>query len=249
MKVLFIRIILMAAVATSASAHAAGELVVSAAASLSDAFALVGKGFERAHPGARVLFNFGASGQLMQQIARGAPAAVFASADTQTMERAEQQGLIVADTRRNFGTNRLVIIVPPRSSIHVASMGDLQNAQVRRIGLGTPESVPAGRYAKEALQLANLWEKLKDKYVYGQNVRQVVDYVARGEVDAGIVYATDAALLKERVRVALIAPTKEPIVYPIAVVRGAASEVLARQFVEYVSSDAGQEIMSRYGFR
>jgi molybdate transport system substrate-binding protein len=240
-------IVALATVAIAPSIYAA-DLIVSAAASLSNAFTDVGKDFEKANPGTRVLFNFGASGQLVQQIARGAPASVFASADTETMDRAANQRLIVNDTRLDFASNQLVLIVPPNASVQVASMSDLQGAQVRRIGLGTPESVPAGRYAKDTLELANLWDKLTDKYVYGQNVRQVLDYVARGEVDAGFVYATDAALMKDRVRVVLNAPTRRPIVYPIAAVRGSGNESLARRFVDYVASEAGRTVMSRYGF-
>jgi molybdate transport system substrate-binding protein len=93
-----------------------------------------------------------------------------------------------------------------------------------------------------------LWEKLRPKYVYAQNVRQVLDYVARGEVDAGFVYASDAALLKERVQVALSAPTRRPIVYPIAAVRGSGSEGLARRFVDYVRSEPAQAVLAKYRF-
>jgi molybdate transport system substrate-binding protein len=226
----------------------AADLTVSAAVSLSNAFTEIGKDYEKANPGTRVLFNFGASGQLVQQISRGAPADVLATADLDTMDRAQSQKLVVTDTRVNFVSNKLVVVVPEDGSIAIQSLAGLENPAVKRIGMGTPESVPAGRYAKEALELAGEWDKLKDKYVYGQNVRQVLDYVARGEVDAGFVYATDAALLKNRVKVALEAQVKKPILYPIAAVRGSGNEKLARGFVDYVKSDAAQSVLAKYGF-
>ena len=229
-------------------AAVAADLIVSAAVSLSNAFTDIGKDFEKANPGTRVLFNLGASGQLVQQISRGAPADVFASADQETMDRAHKQRLVAPDTRVNFVSNSLVLVVPADSTEQPTSLADLERPQVKRIALGTPESVPAGRYAKEALELAGKWDKLKDKYVYGQNVRQVLDYVARGEVDAGFVYATDAALLKDRIKVAFNSKTKTRIVYPIAAVKGSGNEDLARRFVAYVTAEPGQNILQKYGF-
>ncbi len=226
----------------------AADLVVSAAASLQNAFVEIGKDFEKASAGTRVLFNFGASGQLVQQISRGAPADVLATADQDSMDRAQKQRLVVLDTRVNFVSNTLTVIVPAGSPTAIRSLADLSAPAVKRIGLGTPESVPAGRYAKEALELAGSWESLKEKYVYGQNVRQVLDYVARGEVDAGFVYVTDAALMKDKVNVVAAAPVKNPIVYPIAAVKGSGSEKLARAFVRYVRSDAAQAVLEKYGF-
>jgi molybdate transport system substrate-binding protein len=134
------------------------ELVVSAAVSLSKAFKDLGRDFEREHTGVKVLFNFGASGQLLQQIAHGAPVDVFASADQETMDRAEAQQLILAGTRSNFVRNRLVLIVPGGAASAISSIEDLKRPQVARTAIGKPDSVPAGRYAQEALELAGLWE-------------------------------------------------------------------------------------------
>ena len=233
---------------TFAQATTAEELIVSAAASLSNAFTEIGKAYEKDHPGTKVSFNFGASGALLQQIARGAPADVLATADLETMDRAQGQNLLMAGTRKNFARNRLVVVVPSTSASTLSQLDDLRRPEVARIGLGTPDSVPAGRYAKEALDAAGLWRALADKYIFGQNVRQVLDYVARAEVDAGFVYATDAELLKGRVKVAFEAPVDKPVLYPIAVVQGTRRKQLAEGFVMYVTSQSGLQVLERYGF-
>ena len=231
-----------------AAQASAADLTVSAAASLTNAFNEIGKAYEQAQPGTKVLFNYGSSGSLLQQIARGAPVDVFASADLETMDRAQQQNLIATDTRRDFVSNKLALVVPSDSKLQLNALADLAGPQVQRIGVCSPDSVPVGRYAREALELVDQWEALKDKYIFGQNVRQVLDYVARGEVDAGFVYITDAAVMKDRVRVVLRPQVKRPILYPIAVVKGGGNEKAARSFLSFVQSEAGQEILAKYGF-
>jgi molybdate transport system substrate-binding protein len=224
------------------------ELVVSAAVSLSNAFKELGPEFERGRPGVKVLFNFGASGQLLQQIVSGAPVDVFASADQETMDRAEAQQLILTSTRSDFVRNRLVLVAPAGASSQLSSLSDLRQPGVARIAIGKPESVPAGHYAQEALELAGLWDALKPKYIFGQNVRQVLDYVERGEVDAGFVYATDATVAANKVRVVTEAVVQRPILYPIAVVAAGPNQTRAREFVRFVLSESAQKVISRYGF-
>jgi molybdate transport system substrate-binding protein len=226
----------------------AAELTVCAAASLNNAFVDVGKAYEKTNPGDKVLFNFGASGSLLQQISRGAPVDVFASADLETMDRAEKQNLIVRDSRGNFASNRLVLIVPSGGAVSLSRLEDLQGGAVQRIGVGIPDSVPVGRYTKGVLEAASLWESLQVKMVFAQNVRQVLDYVARGEVDAGFVYATDARQAAAKVRTAFDVPLQKPILYPVAVVKGNGNERAARRFVAFVQSPAGQAVLGRYGF-
>jgi len=225
------------------------DLTVSAAASLTNAFAEIGKAYEASHPGSKVLFNFGASGSLLQQIARGAPVDVFATADLDTMDRAQKQNLIVRQTRVNFATNALVLVAPIDARQGVSGVAGLSKPEVARIALGIPDSVPAGRYAKEALESAGLWVSLKDKFVFGQNVRQVLDYVARGEVDAGIVYRTDAQTMKAKVALVSELPVKTAILYPISVVKGGGNEKSARAFIDLVRSEQGQAILAKYGFQ
>jgi molybdate transport system substrate-binding protein len=227
--------------------HAA-ELVVSVASSLTNAFKEIGQAYEGENSGTKVLFNFGASDSLLQQISRGAPVDVFASADQETMDRASKQQLILTNTRSNFVENRLVLVVPIASDPQVIALPDLTKEIVQHIGVGA-EAVPVGRYTKEFLEKEGMWNFLVPKYVYGQNVRQVLDYVARGEVEAGFVYLTDALLFKDKVRVVLEATTQTPIVYPIAVVKGGGNEKGGHQFVAFVRSEKAQAILQKYGFQ
>ena len=226
----------------------AADLMVAAAASLTNAFTEMGKAYEKATPGTRVLFTFASSGQLLQQISRGAPVHIFASADLETMDRAETAKLIRRSSRANFAANQLVVILPGDSTLDLSSLSDLTKPQVQKIALSTPESVPVGRYAKGALEKAGLWSQLTPKFIFTQNVRQSLDYVFRGEVDAGFVYTTDAAISPVKVRTAFQVPLDSPILYPIAAVVGFGNEDRALDFIAFVRSHAGQAILAKYGF-
>jgi molybdate transport system substrate-binding protein len=227
----------------------AADVTVSAAASLTNAFKELAPAFEAAHPGSRLLFNFAASDALLAQIAKGAPVDVFASADQETMDKAQQQKLLVDGTRRNFAGNALVVITPAEQGVALKSLSDLQQPAVKRIALGKPEGVPAGRYAKAALEKARLWQAVEPKAVFAQNVRQALDYVARGETEAGFVYATDAHVMKDKVRVLFSVPTEAPISYPIAVTSGGPNADGGRQFLDFVASAAGQAVLAKHGFQ
>jgi len=231
----------------TAAAHAA-DLTVSAAASLTQAFKELAPAFEAQHPGTKVLLNFAASDALLAQIAKGAPVDVFASADAETMDRAQAQSLLAAGTRRDFARNALVLVAPADSTLSLAALADLKQPAVRRIAMGQPSGVPAGRYAKGALEAAKLWADVEPKAVYAQNVRQALDYVARGEAEAGFVYATDAAVLKDKVKVALAVPTEAPIRYPLAVVTAGPNAAAGKAFADFVVSPASQAVLARYGF-
>lgn len=228
-------------------AHAA-DLVVSAAASLTNAFRDLAPMFEAQNPGARLGLNFGASGALLQQIAKGAPADVFASADQQTMDQAQAQGLVQAAERRNFVSNSLVVIVPAGNRAPPKTLNDLLQPQYKRIAIGQPASVPVGRYTKSVLEQSGMWRAVEAKMIAAQNVRQALDYVARGEVDAGFVYATDAAIMPGKVKVAQTVPTEAPILYPIAPLAASAHRALAQKFVAFVGSPAAQAVLAKYGF-
>ena len=226
----------------------AADIIVSAAASLTNAFTDIGKEFEKANSGHKVLLNFASSGALLQQISRGAPVDVFASADQDTMDKAVKQNLIVRSTRIDFTRNILVLLVPAQDGAAISDISGLKDASVKRIALSNPETVPVGKYSRQALEAAGLWDAVKDKVINTQNVRQSLDYAARGEVDAGFVYATDAALMPGKVKVLFDVPTPTPITYPIAVVKGSGKENLARSFVEFVKTDNAQTILAKYGF-
>jgi molybdate transport system substrate-binding protein len=142
-----------------------------------------------------------------------------------------------------------VITVPAGRETKVASVKDLTSPGVKRIAVGNPEFVPAGHYAKKALSAYGLWDKLSPKFIYADNVRQVLDYVARGEVDAGFVYITDAAMAKDKVKVAGEVGKTGRMSYPIAVVKDSKDKQTARKFVEYVAGEKGREILSKQGFK
>ncbi len=227
---------------------AAADLTVSAASSLSNALRELAPLFEAKHPGHKVQLNFGSSGALMQQIVKGAPADVFASADQESMDGAQAQGAVEAAERRDFVSNKLVVIVPADSAHAPQALGDLTQPAYKRIAIGLTDSVPVGRYTKGVLKKAGLWAAIEPKTIGAQNVRQALDYVARGEVDAGFVYSTDAALMPGKVKVAQRVPTDKPILYPIAPVTGSGNAVLAKQFVDFVFSPEAQAVLAKYGF-
>ena len=224
----------------------AQPLTVSAAASLTDAFKEIGPRFEAARPGSTLRFNFAASGVLLQQIAQGAPVDVFVSADQDTMNRAADQKLIATGTRRDFASNALVLVTPAGSP--VKTLRDLATPEVRRIAIGKLASVPVGRYTQQALESARLWAELQPKLVFADNVRQALDYVARGEVEAGFVYRSDAEIARDRVRIAMTVGGHSPVTYPAAVVADSRQAALARDFVAYLSGAEAQAILARHGF-
>jgi molybdate transport system substrate-binding protein len=226
----------------------AGEITVSAAASLTNAFTEIKDAFEKKHPNVRVVTNFASSNALLSQIESGAPVDVFASADQATMDRAASKSLIDAPSRRNFAVNGLVLIAPSASALNLKKAEDLGGSAVQRIALGNPESVPAGRYAREALEIKGLWNGLQAKFVYGENVRQVLDYVSRAEVEAGFVYSTDAKQAGEKVRVVETLSGKTPVTYPIAVLSASRNKKDAQSFASFVYGPEGLNILARYGF-
>jgi molybdate transport system substrate-binding protein len=238
---------ILAAAAIGLTAHAA-ELTVSAASSLTNAMRDIAPLFEAAHPGTQVQLNFGASGALLQQIAKGAPADVFASADQETMNQAQTQGLLQTEQRRDFASNALVVVVPTASAKAPTALTDLSQPDYARIAIGLPASVPVGRYTKGVMEAAGLWGAIEPKMIGANNVRQALDYVARGEVDAGFVYATDAALMADKVKVALRVPTAQPILYPVAPLAGAPNAEAARRFVDFLVTPPAQAVLARYGF-
>jgi molybdate transport system substrate-binding protein len=237
-----------ALLALSSLAANAADLTVSAAASLTNAFKELGPAFEAQNPGTTVVFNFAASDALLAQIAKGAPADVFASADQEAMDRADAQKLLAAGSRRNFVGNSLVMIVPSDSALGLKAPADLQRPEVKRVAIGNPASVPVGRYTKGSLEAAKLWAAVEPKAVMAQSVRQALDYVARGEVEAGFVYSTDAAIMKDKVKVVAMVPTKTSITYPVAAVNASPNPDAARKFLDFVLTPASQAVLARYGF-
>lgn len=248
MPLRFARTLFLLALSCAGLVARAAELTVSTAASLGSAFAELAPLFETSEPGAKVRLNLAASGALLQQIAKGAPVDVFISADQETMDQAQAQGLVQAAQRRNIVANALVVVVPSASRAEISAMADLTRPAFARIAIGLPASVPAGRYARSALEAAQLWPALAPKTIGAHNVRQALDYVARGEVDAAFVYATDARLMPGKVRVALTVPTAQPIVYPAAPLAATPHAVLAQRFVAFLLTPPARAVFARHGF-
>lgn len=237
----------LAALAMAWPAHAQ-DLVVSAAASLTQAFRDVGAEYEKARPGRKVVFNFAASGALLAQMQQGAPVDVFASADQPTMDRAAASRLLAEGTRADFARNTLVVVLPASSQRQPRSLKDLAAPGFARIAAGTPASVPAGRYTADAVAAARLADALQPRWVFGESVRQVLNYVARAEVDAGFVYRTDALVEAGKTRIAFTVPTASPVSYPIAQVAASAHAQAAKDFIAFVRGASGQAILQRHGF-
>lgn len=244
------KLILSLAVAAAALAAQAEDITVSAAASLADAFTEIAKSFEALHPDDKVHLNFAGSGALLQQLQKGAPADVFASADQKRMNSATESGLLTDGSRRDFAQNTLVVIVPAANDHNYKTLADfVTSPDIKRIVIANPDSVPVGAYSKKALEAAGLWDKIGSKNIPSENVRQSLDYVARGEVDGGFVYQTDAAIMPEKVRVVLDVPLDKPLTYPIAVLKNSAAPKTAQAFVDYVNGAEGHKILAKYGFR
>jgi molybdate transport system substrate-binding protein len=232
-------------------AAVAQEVTLTVAISMKDGVEELGRGFMSRRAGVKLTYNFGSSGELQKQIEAGAPVDLFVSAAQRQMDELDQKSLIVRPSRRVFARNVLTVIKPADSRLDLAKASDLLDARVARIVIGNPKTVPVGQYAEESLRALGLWDKLQPKLVFAENVRQALDYVARGEVDAGFVYTTDAAIRADRVKEAFRPgeETYRPVVYPAAVVAGAKQPALAQAFIDLLASAEGQAVLARLGFQ
>lgn len=240
-------LIILGLIAVPMDLHARDSkgITVSAAISLKSAFEEIAglcKG--------KVVFNFGSSGALSRQIEAGAPVDVFASASLNDMDMLQSKNMLLPGSRTNFAGNEVVLIAPIKSNI-AKSFVSLTGAEIKKVAVGSPKTVPAGKYAMEVLAFLKIDDKLEDKLVFGDHVRQVLEYTVRNEVDAAIVYATDAASRKDAVRVVEIAPagSHAEIVYPIALIKGTKKQDAAKEFTAAVSSERGRAILKKYGFK
>jgi molybdate transport system substrate-binding protein len=243
--------LVLALVAASGIGDAsAQELTFSVAISMKEAIEELGRRFTQGRPGVVLRYNFGASGELQKQIEAGAPVDLFVSAAQRQMDALDKKGLIVASSRRVFARNVLTVVKPVDSRLDIAKPADLADARVGRVVIGNPRTVPVGQYAEESLRALGLWANVQPKLVLAENVRQALDYVARGEVDAGIVYATDAALRGRAVQEAFrpAQDTYRPVMYPVAVVTDTRQPALAGAFIDLLVSAEGQRALARLGF-
>jgi molybdate transport system substrate-binding protein len=245
-------VVLAASIATGGCrdrAPAREVVTVSAAASLREAMGEIQRGYQAAHPGVEVRINLGASGTLARQVEQGAGVDVLVTASEAQMDALEAKGLVDPRTRRVAARNDLVLIAPWPSTVP-RGFADLARPEVKRIALGAAPSVPAGEYARQTLAALGLAKVVAPKAVYGQDVRQVLAWVAAGEADAGMVYTSDALAGADRVRIVATAPesTHAPILYPIAVVSASAHREAAMAFAAYVLGPEGKAALSRQAF-
>jgi len=225
------------------------ELNVSAASSLKNVLLEIQQNYQSVHPETKLVYNFGASGALQQQIEQGAPADIFISAAVQQMDQLQKKQLINSSTRKNLCKNELVLIVPAGGKSQISSFADLASAQVKNVAIGEPKTVPAGQYTQQLLQNLALWDKLKNKLIYAKDVRTVLAYVETGNVDAGIVYKTDS-MDDNKVVVVTSAPSvqHDPIVYPLAMIAGTRQSQQAMEFIEYLLSPNARTVFEKRGF-
>jgi molybdate transport system substrate-binding protein len=224
------------------------RLTVSAAASLKEALNEITPLYSESKFNVTIRNNFGSSGNLQQQIINGAPVDVFISAAPKQMDELQKKDLIVADSRRDLLSNRLVLIVHADKS-DTKELKDLTNANIERIAIGDPRSVPVGEYAEQALVKLELFKALQSKFVLGNNVRQVLQFVESGNAQAGIVYATDAKTsTKVKVVQVIDAKLHKPIVYPIAIIQKSSNQSSAKSYLDFLSSEPVKNIFEKYGF-
>ncbi len=250
--VLCIGILAFAAFPAGPETGKSKTITVSAAASLTEAFTDIAEEFEASHPGTDVELNFAGSGTLRMQIEGGAPIDVFASASQSHMNILSEAGLIEENSRKDFTSNTLVMIVPKssvESGTYPTSLEALTAKSVEKISIGNPETAPVGRYAKQALEEAGIWREIEGKLIYAENVKQVLTYVETGEVETGFVYRTDAESgQKDLYEITYTVPINTSISYPIAVLSGSENKDTAQEFVDFVTGQKGQGILEGYGF-
>ncbi len=225
------------------------DLTISAAASLTDALKEIQTLYESSHEGIKLNFNFGGSGALEKQIEQGAPSDLFLSASKKNMKSLVDQQLIDSNQQKTWLTNELVAVIPADGAMSITSIKDLTKNEVKKVAIGIPESVPAGKYAQEALTNVKLWDVLQDKLVQAKDVRQVLQYVETGNADVGFVYKTDA-LTSQKAKIAFEVDPKtySTVEYPIGIVKASKHIQEAENFYEYLQSQESLNIMAKYGF-
>ncbi|WP_088188521.1 molybdate ABC transporter substrate-binding protein [Desulfosporosinus sp. FKA] len=225
------------------------EIMISAAASLKDSLTELQSDYAKVKPNVKLAFNFAASGTLQQQIEQGASVDLFISAGKSQMDTLEKKNLLLKNSRVNLLGNDLVLVAGKDNS-KVTSLQDLTKAGVSQVSIGTPESVPAGKYAQESLKNLKLWNAIQPKLVEAKDVTQVLNYVETGNADAGFVYQSDAQQSK-KVKVVAVVPdsTHNPIVYPAAIIAATKNQQVTEDFLKYLQSSDAQKVFQKYGFK
>ncbi len=225
------------------------KLTISAAASLKESLEKIQQSYEKEYPNVKLRYNFGGSGSLQQQIAQGAPVDLFFSSSEDKFNKLVDEGFIAEDNGITLLQNELVLIVPTDNTYDITKFEDLIHREISHISIGIPETVPAGKYAKETLESLKIWTEIESKIVFAKDVRQVLSYVETGNVEAGIVYKSDA-LQSEKVTIISTADANlhSPIVYPIGIINGTKNYIAAKDFYNYIQKQNSLEVFEDYGF-
>ena len=226
---------------------AAGEsITVAAAADLRFAFAEIGELFQK-ETGHKVVFTFGSTGTLAKQIENGAPIDVFAAANVQFVDDLRAKGLVISDSQQLYAVGRIVLASNKKSSVAIHQLNDLARPEVNKIAIANPEHAPYGAAAKQALEATGLWEQVKPKLVYGENISQVLQYVQTGNVEAGII-SLSVANVPEINYVLIDDSLHQPLKQALAVVSSTKQEKASREFIAFIDGPEGRPIMKKYGF-
>ena len=231
---------------TASHASSPQELTVAAASDLTFPFKEIGPLFERAHR-AKVTFIFGSTGQLAQQIEQGAPVDVFFAADTDWMNHLNAKGKIIPESQSIYAQGRIVLATAKRLGITLTRLEDLMKPEIRRIAIANPSHAPYGKVAREALERVRLWEQLKPRLVYGENIRQALQFIQSGNAEAGII-AVSVAQVPEITSVLIDGALHKPLNQSAAVIKRSGHPELGIAFIQFVSGPYGRPIMKRYGF-
>lgn len=230
--------------------HHSSEITVSAGGNFTDVIKECANVYESDHPGTKVIVNIGSAGVLASQIIAGAPADIFFSTTEKHADMVIDKGFGLKETQRYFISNRIIAVYRKGMSFDLKSPDALLHEDVKKIALGNPETMSAGIAAQESLEFHGLYESVKPKAVYGETVRQVLDYVKKGEADAGIVFYTDYLIAKESVEKGYVFgnDSHSPIKYPVFVVKGTKNLEISKDFIDFLVSEKGLEIFKKFGY-
>jgi len=223
------------------------ELTVAAAADVAPAFEEIGRAFEQQHH-VKVVFSFGSTGMLTQQIENGAPMDLFAAASVEYIDRLDKEGLIIPGTKALYGRGRITLWTARESNLNVQEIADLTRSEIKRIAIANPEHAPYGVAAREALQKANVWDAVKSKLVFGENIRQTLQYAQTGNADVAIV-ALSLSIQSDGHWVLVPEELHQPLDQALGVIKGTKHESQARSFADFIKIPPGQEVLRKYGFR
>jgi molybdate transport system substrate-binding protein len=224
------------------------NITIAAAISLKDSLQEIKTIYQQNHPEIQITYNFGSSGSLQQQIEQGAPIDIFISASKKQMDALESKNLLLTESRNILVTNQLVLITQ-KDEKNVQNFADLTKTELVKIALGEPKSVPAGQYGEQVLKYYKIYDQIKSKLIYSKDVRQILTYVETNNVNAGLVYITDAKT-SNQVRIVATAPPNShvPIIYPLAVLKDSKNIKNAQELNNFLLGAIAQNIFKKYGF-